>query len=390
MIPTQDVPIFGTNTLDDNVFFDFHRGAGTAVIGDVSVPIDFDSRYKFPVVFNPAACSARAAAPTTPSPSPSNSRPFVDPDSPPDCDDDFDPDDDHDFCHYVSNYDRHRRLGCAPPEVMRAMGYTPYRGSCPWCPLGKSRHSNMSKRSVPKADSYLDLVYMDIKVSSVPSKDGVTHALGLVDSCTNDSWIFPLAEYTTAACIDALNNWRVNHLRGAKVGELFMDNDPVFTSDEMSQYLQSPEVQIPKSFSAAYCHHQNGVGEALWARCNPLTTIHVHSAPWLGTDYWPWALRYCNQQLRRRPSTANVDNAVPYELSQGRPARTDHLRPWGCVCYVHNESTGSFGVKARKAYLLGLSECHADGVFDVLMADTLTVRSTMNVVFSSNARCSSS
>ena len=65
----------------------------------------------------------------------------------------------------------------------------------------------------------------------------------------------------------------------------------------------------------------------------------------------------------------------------GEAPRTDHLRPWGCVCYVHEESTRSFGAKARKAYLLGLSDNHADGVYEVLMADTLTVRHSMNVVF---------
>ena len=93
-------------------------------------------------------------------------------------------------------------------------------------------------------------------------------------------------------------------------------------------------------------------------------------------------MRYANQQIRRRPSRANDANAVPYTLSHdGEAPRTDHLRPWGCVCYVHEESTRSFGAKARKAYLLGLSDNHADGVYEVLMADTLTVRHSMNVVF---------
>ena len=62
-------------------------------------------------------------------------------------------------------------------------------------------------------------------------------------------------------------------------------------------------------------------------------------------------------------------------------ARTDVLRPWGCVCYVHDEKAKGFKVKARKGYLLGLSAHHAEGVYDVYMDDSHRIVSTMNVIF---------
>ena len=43
-----------------------------------------------------------------------------------------------DHCHAMAAYERHRSLGCAPPQIMKKLGYAPYNKPCPACPLGKS------------------------------------------------------------------------------------------------------------------------------------------------------------------------------------------------------------------------------------------------------------
>ena len=93
---------------------------------------------------------------------------------------------------------------------------------------------------------------------------------------------------------------------------MVFDNVKAFTSAEMTAYLNDEFVPpIPRTFSAAYHQHQNGVAEALWARLNTLTAIFVASAPWLGMDYLTEAMEYANYSVVRRPSSANDQHAVP-------------------------------------------------------------------------------
>ena len=80
-------------------------------------------------------------------------------------------------------------------------------------------------------------------------------------------------------------------------------------------------------------------------------------------------MQYVNECMRRQPSYANPNHEVPMELSTGS-FRTDILRQWGSVCYVHDEKAKGFKVKARKAYFLGLAPLHADGVYKVIMCDS--------------------
>ena len=125
------------------------------------------------------------------------------------------------------------------------------------------------------------------------------------------------------------------------------------------------EVKIPRCYSCAYHQHQNSVAETLWARLSPLVSIFL-TTPWLGHDFWAEA--YANENIRRRPSYANDYHAVPMVLSTGS-ARTDILKSWGSVCYVHDEKAKGFTVKGRKGCMIGLSQSHTDGVYDVYMCD---------------------
>jgi len=52
-IPSQTVPLIGTNTLDDGAFFDVINGNMTCKIGTASIPVTFDGRYHVEVILNP-------------------------------------------------------------------------------------------------------------------------------------------------------------------------------------------------------------------------------------------------------------------------------------------------------------------------------------------------
>ena len=127
-----------------------------------------------------------------------------------------------DHCHAMTAYERHRSLGCAPPLIMKKLGYTPYNKPCPACPLGKSRRAHSNTAPIPKGSVPLELCDMDQKISSVPDRNGCTRMLGIVDSCTNDSWVFPLKDGTTETITSALDTWRVQQLHNKPVQRIMM------------------------------------------------------------------------------------------------------------------------------------------------------------------------
>ena len=70
--------------------------------------------------------------------------------------------------------------------------------------MGKSKNAVSCRREVQKAKKPLDLVYMDITVCSSADHQDRSDMLGLVDSCTNMSWMFPLDSKSTKCVTDAL------------------------------------------------------------------------------------------------------------------------------------------------------------------------------------------
>ena len=52
-IPSQAVPLIGTNTMDNGVFFDVADGNMTCKIGSTTIPVTFDGRYHVEVILNP-------------------------------------------------------------------------------------------------------------------------------------------------------------------------------------------------------------------------------------------------------------------------------------------------------------------------------------------------
>ena len=286
-------------------------------------------------------------------------------------------------CHYTNTADRafllHCRNGHPSEDVSRRMRLPKLKTKCPLCPLGKSRHAVSKTAPVTKAKAALDRVHLDMKISSKPDRHGVTRMLCFVDSFSNDSWCKPLSDGTSSTIIRAIREWLVSDLQNEPVKTLVLDNDPAFCSQEFIDFLEN-DVKIPRWYSCAYHQHQNGVAEAYWARATPRTIIACQAAPWLGLDYWTEAMQYVNECMRRQPSYANPNHEAPMLLSTGS-VRTDILRQWGSVCYVHDEKASGFKVKARKAYFLGLSPLHADGVYKVLMCDSKRIRHTMNCIF---------
>jgi hypothetical protein len=91
-------------------------------------------------------------------------------------------------------------------DVSRKMGIA-FPKDCCICPLGKSKRSPQGKLPVPKSTVPAGRIACDVKEVHETSHDGNTCCFGFIDSCTNRSWLKPMAGRTAAdliMCCDEL------------------------------------------------------------------------------------------------------------------------------------------------------------------------------------------
>ena len=75
-------------------------------------------------------------------------------------------------------------------------------------------------------------------------------------------------------------------------------------------------------------------------------------------------------------------NKTPYELLKGRKRSLEHLRPFVCICYVHNngkDNLGKFDAKSDEGIFLGHST--QSKAYKVLNKRTNRVEESMHVIF---------
>jgi len=220
-------------------------------------------------------------------------------------------------------------------------------------------------------------VHADIKVSSTPDYRGVVYVLGIVDVYTSRAWLKPLANRTSAEVIRAFQEWAVQDIKNAAVGDLRLDNDTCFTSAAFTQFAH--EYRLPVSFSEAYFQNQNGPAEHFFCRMMPLTILNIHTAPHLGKERWVDAAMHATHTLNCRPTSDG--RGTPLERATGKKIDLAHLRPFGAVGYVHENVHSGFQLRARKAVLLHYAPNHATGVYAMLMLDTRRIKYTASVTW---------
>ena len=205
-----------------------------------------------------------------------------------------------------------------PTKEKSKLMHIPYpKDGCPICPNGKIKKAASTGDTRPKADKPLDVVFTDIKVSSVADRNNIQYCCGFVDSCTGMSWVYPLSTPSSDEVIKVMEELRVQELGGRQIGTLVMDNGSCYTSAQFKQYLTS--INSKRCYSSAFHQHMNGPAESLWNRCNPLVTLQLMQSPHLGEDYWFECYKHANDQLIHTPSRAHNGRSPKFTVR--RPQR---------------------------------------------------------------------
>ena len=74
----------------------------------------------------------------------------------------------------------------------------------------------------------------------------------------------------------------------------------------------------------------------------------------LPTEFWSYCALTAGYLINRTP-TALLNGKTPFEMIYKRPPPLDHLRVFGCVCYVHNQKHrgDKFESRSNKSIFLG-------------------------------------
>jgi hypothetical protein len=150
--------------------------------------------------------------------------------------------------------------------VSRKMTSTAFPKDCCICPLDRSKRSPQGKLPVPK--STVPAGSIAHEVHEAPH-DGNTCGFGFIDSCTNRSWLKPMAGRTAADLIMCCDELVSQGLHGCDIigMEFVTDNGSAMVSEEFKTYCRRPDRQWKLRYSSAYHQHQNPCG-GLWGRFN--------------------------------------------------------------------------------------------------------------------------
>ncbi|CAL9232581.1 unnamed protein product, partial [Arabidopsis halleri] len=97
--------------------------------------------------------------------------------------------------------------------------------------------------------------------------------------------------------------------------------------------------------SCPYTSQQNGRAERTLRTINNLVRTFLHQAS-LPLSYWVEALNTAVHTINLLPSSV-INNQVPYTKLFNKPARYDHLRTFGCLCYTNALATSTHKLAPR-------------------------------------------
>jgi hypothetical protein len=235
----------------------------------------------------------------------------------------------------------HARMGHPSPQVMQRISQLVNFNFC----SNKLRCCDICHRSkqcrLPfhisynKAENPFDLIHCDLWGKyRTSSHSGCHYFLTIVDDYSRGTWVYLLKEKTEVLRI--LTNFinMINTQFNVKIKRLRSDNGTEFTNHAFQGILQQEGilhetscVGTPQQNARVERKHRHilNVARALRFQAN------------LPISFWGECVLAATYLINRTPSMIN-DGLTPYEKLLGKPPSYEHIKTFGCLCYVKNSN----------------------------------------------------
>jgi len=195
----------------------------------------------------------------------------------------------------------------------------------------------MSRLPFPKSGSrgqeLLSLVHSDLMGPITPATIGQRqYVLTFIDDKTRRAWVYLLKSKDET--FERFKIWKAEaeNQTGKKLKVLRSDNGGEYLSKRFAEFRELHGVQ--HQTTTPHTPQQNGVAERYNRTLMDMVRSMLSGAG-LKKQFWGEAIQTANYLRNRAPTRALEQNVTPFEAYSGAKPSVEHLRAWGCKCWVH-------------------------------------------------------
>lgn len=282
----------------------------------------------------------------------------------------------------------HHRMGhlshASAQQLATSLGMT-VEGTpsdCVPCELGKSSRTAVNKETSLDIGLPLQLVYTDFTGPfRTASIGGSWYAHIFIDHKTR---LACLPFHKTKSSEDAaggleLFNRRVVLPSRYKLQTIRSDCGGEFTGEPFARACA--DLGVAQQFAPAHTQQLNGVAERALQTLIQRASCMLHHAG-VGEHLWAEALSTACYLYNRSPHTF-LDGMTPFQAFTGSAPSLDHLRVFGCLCFVHvpKPQRGKLDARATPAIFVGYAINKPDSCYRVYIPSTRKVIESIHVSF---------
>ncbi|WZY94100.1 hypothetical protein YC2023_066429 [Brassica napus] len=223
---------------------------------------------------------------------------------------------------------------------------------CEACILGKHCRT-VFPTSETRYENCFDLVHSDVWTAPCMSRDSHKYFVTFIDEKSKYTWITMIPSKDRV--LEAFMNFQayVTNQYNATVKILRSDNGGEYTSNAFKSHLAKHG--IVQQTSCPYTPQQNGVAERKNRHLMEVArSIMFHMN--VPKRFWSDAVQTACYLINRVP-TRVLKKLSPFEVLNKAKPHIDHLRVFGCLCYVMipGERRNKLEAKSTKAMFIGYS-----------------------------------
>ena len=227
-----------------------------------------------------------------------------------------------------------------------------FKSDCEACILGKHCRSVFPK-SKTIYENCFDLIHTDVWTAPCASREQHKYFVSFIDEKSKYTWITLLqSKDRVLEAFKNFQNYITNHFN-VKIKILGSDNGGEYTSTAFKHHLAAHG--IIQQTSCPYTPQQNGVAERKNRHLMEVArSIMFHTN--VPKRFWGDAVVTATYLINRKPTRVLLDS-TPYEVLNKTKPSINHLRVFGCVCFVFvpGELRNKLEAKSTKAMFIGYS-----------------------------------